>query len=392
MPKLATEVITDTTSLFDDDFYKITMLQGVLAKCPDAIMEAEFINRGPHRFNRAFLDALRTNIDRMARIRATKEELEWLSQIKFFQPWLISEVECYRYQPDQVYTDLTEDNNLILRIKGPWRSTILWEVKLLWLISELYFRMIATDWTMDGYRERLLTKAESLAPYHYACFGARRRRSYDVQDLVVGTLTGKPGFVGTSNMHLAMKHRVRPIGTMAHEWIMAHSAILGLRHANRYALDAWASVYRGNLGIALTDTFGLDAFLEDFDLYLAKLFDGVRHDSGDPIGFATAIIRHYQKLGIDPMTKTIVFSDALNVQTCLHIAQFCLGKINFSFGIGTNLSNDWPDALNMVIKARRFNGIDVVKLSDTPTKAIGARDALRVARYTFLNTPLDTTT
>ena len=202
------------------------------------------------------------------------------------------------------------------------------------------------------------------------------------------------GFVGTSNVYLAMKYGVKPIGTMAHEWIQGHCVLGGIRHANRYALDAWTRVYRGNLGIALTDTYGTNAFLEDFDTYLAKLFDGVRHDSGDPFRFVDKIVAHYKKLGINPRSKTIVFSDNLKPTTCIALLHYCEDNdICCSFGIGTNFTNDFPlsplKALNMVIKLVRLNGIPVVKLSDDLGKIIGDPDMVRVIRYLYLGTPLD---
>jgi nicotinate phosphoribosyltransferase len=191
---------------------------------------------------------------------------------------------------------------------------------------------------------------------------------------------------------------VKPLGTMAHEWIMGISALEGLLHANKHAMRIWSDVYKGNLGTALTDTFGSAAFFNDFDGVLARLFDGLRHDSGDPIEFAEKAIKAYKNLGINPMTKTIIFSDGLDVDTALKIAESLNGKINFSFGIGTNLSNDFrtaddpravSKALNMVIKMMSCNGVDTVKISDVESKVIGEKDAVRVALWTFFKIPLD---
>jgi nicotinate phosphoribosyltransferase len=231
----------------------------------------------------------------------------------------------------------------------------------------------------------------------FADFGTRRRRSYEVHDLVIAGLKsakdafGNNGLVGTSNVHFAMKHGLRPIGTMAHEWIMGVSALESLRHANRYAMRNWAKVYGGSLGIALPDTFGSNAFFEDFDGHLARLFDGVRHDSGDPAVFAEKAIAHYEKLRIDPRHKVVVFTDGLTPELALKLDEHYSMRIGVSFGIGTNFTNDFPGSkpLNMVIKLARIDNIPVVKLSDEPGKAIGDADAMRVAKWTFSRTPLD---
>jgi nicotinate phosphoribosyltransferase len=225
----------------------------------------------------------------------------------------------------------------------------------------------------------------------FAEFGTRRRRSYAIQDKVIQAFQTYGGFNGTSNVHFAMKYNLKPIGTMAHEWIMGVSALEGLRHANFHALQNWVRVYNADLGIALTDTFGTPAFFKNFNMRLAKLYDGVRHDSGDPFEFADKVIEHYKSLGIDPMSKVIVFSDGLNVEKCLEIAKYCNGKIRFSFGIGTHFTNDFEGspALNMVIKIWMCDGVHVVKLGDGTGKTMGDPDAVRVAQWTFLDTPLD---
>jgi nicotinate phosphoribosyltransferase len=383
-------------SMLDDDLYKFTMQQAILELYPDAIATYTFTNRGPQRFNGLggafqageFLNALRAEIEEMADLKVTQAEINALSQ-SFFKPWYKYFLASYRYNPAEVVASLTPDNNLNVMVKGRWWSAILWEVKLLAIISELYFKMIDTKWNMDAQESKVFEKASMLADCLYADFGTRRRRSFEVQRVVVENLIGKPGFVGTSNVHLAQKYGVRAIGTMAHEWVMAHSVLQGLRNANRFAMDAWTKVYRGSLGIALTDTYGTDVFLKDFDTFLGKLFDGVRQDSGDPFAFINKVVQHYHLLGIDPMTKTIVFSDSLNVKLACRIAVACKGKIRCSFGIGTNFTNDFQTPpLNMVIKMQSINNAQVVKLSDDPAKTMGDIDAIRVAKWTFMNAPL----
>jgi len=206
--------------------------------------------------------------------------------------------------------------------------------------------------------------------------------------LQIKTLTG------TSNVYFAKKYGLKPIGTVGHEWIMGTSALVGLRYANRFAFENWVEVYKGDLGIALTDTFGSEAFFKDMDLKLSKIYDGFRHDSGDPLTFVDRVIEHYRKMGIDPMKKVIVFSDALDAEAAIRLKKYCQGKINCSFGIGTSLTNNYDffresPPLNMVIKLHSVNGIPVVKLSDSPEKETGERDALRVANYIVGRKALD---
>jgi len=384
------EKITVAThmSFFDDDFYKFTMMNAVLQLYPDATAQYVFINRGRQRFTEEFRSHLQKAIEGMADLKADDKILEWLKGFSFFKPWYIEYLRNYRYNPAEIYLKLTEDNNLDLRIKGPWRSTILWEVKLMALISELYFTLIETDWNLTDQVEKMFAKTDILNKLPaFADFGTRRRRSAEHHRWIVEFLKDncKKSFVGTSNVYLAWLTGTKPIGTMAHEWIMGHSVLEGLRHSNRFALDAWTKVYRGNLGIALSDTYGLDPFFGDFDLYHAKLFDGIRHDSGDPFDFTRRCVQHYRNLGIDPMSKTLVFSDSLTPEKAVEIAKDCEGKIKCSFGIGTNLTNDitGSNPLNMVIKLRSVNCIETVKLTDDPKKALGSIEAIRVAQWTF---------
>jgi nicotinate phosphoribosyltransferase len=231
---------------------------------------------------------------------------------------------------------------------------------------------------MEAYNDLGVTIAE---------FGTRRRHSYKVHQLVVETLKkyGKT-FVGTSNIHLAMVNQTKPIGTHAHEWFMFHAARYGFKMANTMALEDWVEVYRGNLGIALCDTYTTDEFYEVFDKKFAKLFDGVRQDSGDPVAFAKKTITHYEKLGIDPLSKTIIFSDALNYNKVRQITDYCRGRIGMSFGIGTNFTNDaGPKPLNIVLKMTEAlpdgeQWTPVVKMSDEKGKYSGDTETIDLAR------------
>ena len=381
-------------SILDNDLYKFTMQQAVLNKYPNIPVSYVFSNRRPEAaFNQKFLDALKDQINGMQSLSVCKQEMDWFKRANpFFDPSYYSYLQNYHFNSEQVNCSL-KDGELVLGIEGPWEESILWEVPLLYTISELYFKYCDTDWTYDPKQQisQAIKKADILQNCNYADFGSRRRRSYQVHDLIVGVLSDKPGFVGTSNVLMAMKYDTKPIGTMAHEWIMGVSVLEGLRHANKAALNAWSDVFHGDLGIALTDTFGTDAFFEDFDGYMARVFDGVRHDSADPFVFGDKTIAHYTKKGIDPMTRTIVFSDGLNALLARRIQRYFQDKIRCSFGIGTHFTNDFPDSnpLNIVIKLWTCNGVPVVKLGDGEGKAIGDIDAQRVARWTFHNTPLD---
>lgn len=382
-------------SILDTDQYKLSMQKAILGYRQNVPVEYGFINRRPEgKFTQEFMVRFLKEIESMSHLFLTNAEGEWLeSSVAFLGHPYVEYLRNYRYDPSEIKAYL-ENGDLNIKIKGSWERAIMWEVPLMAIISELFFELCDTNWTWDEAQQiaQLQQKANILHGQTIADFGTRRRRSFLTQDLVVKSLSQMSSkFVGTSNVHLAMKYGVKPIGTMAHEWIMGISALESLRHANRYALKIWSKVFDGRLGIALTDTFGTDAFFEDFDGYLARLFDGVRHDSGDPMVFAERVIAHYTKLGIHPMSKSIVFSDGLTPTLAAEIGDALNGRIRTSFGIGTNFTNDFPGSkpLNMVIKLMRCNGVPVVKISDTPTKSIGDRDALRVANWTFYGKALD---
>jgi nicotinate phosphoribosyltransferase len=378
-------------SLTDNDLYKFTMQKAVLDRFPGVKVTYRFTNRGEHKFTTDFLAQLNAQIGLVSQLRLTTEESRFLLKTcPFLGDQYINWLSSYQFDPGEVSTKIVNDQ-LELEISGLWERTILWEVPLMAAISECYFadedserKNLRFDYEPATYR-----KGDTLSRVgvKFSDFGTRRRRSHSIQHLVVNALkqSGKEHFVGTSNVHFARLHEVRPIGTMAHEWIMGVSALESLRHANRFAMYHWSQAFKGDLGTALTDTFGQFAFWGDFDGYYARLFDSVRHDSGDPINFGDNTIAHYKKLGIDPMHKTIIFSDGLDVQKAWEIHARFFGKINTAFGIGTHFTNDveGSKALNMVIKMTTCDGVPVVKLSDVPTKATGDKDAIRVAKWTF---------
>jgi len=394
-------------SLLDSDFYKFTQQNAVLKHYPNAQVTYKFSNRNTSmKFNGVAYNAIIDNIKAMADLSLTKNEGEFLAGYRFLPVTYIEYLRNYRFKPDQVTVKFI-DGDLDIIIAGPWHETILWEVPLMAIISEAYFEFVDFAWkrdvctTTNGYMDwqeiqnsQTKNKATSLSTMtdKFTDFGTRRRRCYEVQDLMVKQFkdSNVKNFFGTSNVHLAHKHGLTAVGTMAHEWIMGISALESLRYANKFALHRWQETYGGSLGYALTDTFGTDAFFRDFGPALARIYDGTRHDSGCPFTFADKVIKHYETIGIDPTTKLIVFSDGLDVEKALAISHHCNNRIRASFGIGTFFSNDFVGSkpLNMVIKLSTVNGIPVVKLSDTPSKAIGDANAVRVAKWTFFGETL----
>ncbi|MHA6492919.1 nicotinate phosphoribosyltransferase [Pseudomonas borbori] len=367
-------------NLLDTDFYKLTMMQAVLHNYPNTEVEWEFRCRNQEDLT-PYLAEIRYQIERLAEISITADQLAFLEKIPFIKPDFIRFLSLFRFNLRYVQTSI-EDGQLCIRLRGPWLHVILYEIPLLAIVSEVRNRYRYRETVLEQASEQLYRKLDwlkgeastsELAGFQVADFGTRRRFSYRVQEEMVHILTRDfPGrFVGTSNVHLAREFNLKPIGTMAHEWLMAHQQ-LGPRLIDSQiaALDCWVREYRGLLGIALTDCITTDAFLNDFDLYFAKLFDGLRHDSGDPLIWANKAIAHYEKLGIDPRSKTLVFSDGLNLEKALRLYRALHGRINVSFGIGTNLTCDIPgvEPMNIVIKMTACNGQPVAKISDTAGK------------------------
>ncbi|MCI0511308.1 nicotinate phosphoribosyltransferase [Chromohalobacter marismortui] len=378
-------------SLLDNDFYKFTMQSAVIKRFPYARARYAFINRGDHAFPPGFAERLREAVDAMANLSLTLEEKRYLERTcPYLDPTYLDFLSGFHYDPGEVEI-FQEGGHFTLRIEGLWYRTILWEVPLMALISEIWYQMgdgqRDTDEIIDARTRDKIEHYKRLG-LKIAEFGTRRRYSYDVHDRVVASLRHHGGdtFSGSSNVHLAMRHGVKPIGTHAHEWFMFHGARFGFKMATSLALEHWVDVYRGDLGIALTDTFTSATFFDSFDKKFAKLFDGVRHDSGDPLEFAAATIAHYQRMGIDPRTKTIIFSDALTPERVERIDNFCRGRITTAFGIGTNFTNDvGVTPMNMVIKMTEArpegqHWIPVIKLSDVPDKNTGDADMIELAK------------
>jgi nicotinate phosphoribosyltransferase len=364
----------------DNDLYKFTTMNAIQKKFPTAEVLYKFVNRGKTEFPKGFAEALRVEVDHLANISLTNEEEEFIRRrCYFFEPVFIDLLKGFRYNPAEV--QITQTGGILeVEVEGLWYRTVLWEVPLMAIISELYFKM--TGQKPDNFEPRAIAKIKEFANIEAEVseFGTRRRFSFEVQNRIVEIMKEHLGkfLNGTSNMYQAMKNNLTPIGTHPHEWFMYHGAIYGYRYANTIALENWVDVYQGNLGIALTDTYTSDNFFRSFSTKYAKLFDGVRWDSGDPIVFTDKALKHYTSNRIDAKGKTIVYSDSLDLEKVKEIKQYVNGRIHDVYGIGTYLTNDvGVKPLNMVIKvfAARANSsedfIPTVKLSDVNGKHTG---------------------
>ena len=365
-------------SILDSDLYKFSMMRAVLQKFPDLKVKYSFIDRNDLVYPNGFDSLVKTEINKLQFLTLTSLEENFLQTIRYFPQSYIDFLKGYKFDPNEVKVSLDKEKHLHIEIEGYWYRTILYEVPILAIVSELYYQ--ETKQTPTIYFEKDLEKLKLMESHnaYFADFGTRRRYSYVNQHRIVQLFrnTFSHCFVGTSNIYLAFACGTKAIGTMAHEWIMAHGAMFGYRMANKLALDNWADVYGGDLGIALADTYTTDSFLQSFDMKLSKLFDGVRQDSGDPYEFVDKVIAHYKKLGIDPMSKTIVFSDGLDIKKAIDLKEYCVGKIKSSFGIGTHLTNDvGVKSLNIVIKLSSVEinneWIPAIKLSDDKGKHTG---------------------
>jgi len=368
-------------SLLDTDLYKFTMMQAVLHQHPGAQVQYRFKCRTPGIELARYIDQIDEEIDHLCSLRFSNEELDYMRGLRFVKPDFADFLGLFHL--DRKYIQLraskTVPGEIELDITGPWLHTILFEVPLLAIINEVWFRNTSTADFAEGER-RLQAKAALLrdTPGFEQCriadYGSRRRYSRDWHARLLPLLRDAlgPQLVGTSNVHFARLYGMTPHGTMAHEYLQAFQA-LGprLRDSQVAALESWAREYRGDLGIALSDVVGLDAFLRDFDMYFCKLFDGVRHDSGDPFDWGDRMLAHFQLRRVDPRSKVLVFSDGLDITKVMRLYDYFRGRCQVAFGVGTHLTNDLgPTPLNIVIKMVRCNGQPVAKLSDSPGKSM----------------------
>ena len=402
-------------SLLENDFYTFSQQMAVLHQFPSTQVHAKFKCR-----NKADLTPIARfliqELNRLCCLRFQEDELQYLSNIPFLKPDYIDFLRVFQLNRKNIVVSVF-DGELHIDITGTWLHVIMFEVPVLAIVNELYFRHlhhIAQDEPYhydnpyqecpDKGKEILLDKIydvainncsskfvldEKIQKLQFADFGMRRRFSGTWQDYIVEEFKEQlpDNFIGTSNVYLAKKHNIKYIGTMSHQWIMSSQGMsdVAILNSQKYMLDAWVREYRGDLGIALSDTLGFDAFLRDFDKFFAKLYDGVRHDSGCPFEWCEKLIKHYTNLGIDPMTKTAVFSDGLTFPVAYEIFDRFLGKIKMSFGIGTNLTNDCGyEPLQIVIKLTEVNGKPVAKISDSKGKGMCTDDEyLRYLRKEF---------
>ena len=380
------------SSLLDTDLYKFTMLQVVLHQFPQAhgVYEFRCRNNDDTVYPLADIkDDLERELDALCEIKLSQDELGYLRSMRFIKSDFVDYLELFQLKRRFITVSTDEQNRLNIRVEGPVIQAMFFEIFTLALVNELYFRRLETPEVLAEGERRLQAKAALLRdyaarqqphdpPFLVSDFGTRRRYTLAWQEHVVQSLhAAAPDiFRGTSNVYLAKKLGITPIGTMAHEFLQAFQALdVRLRDFQKAALEAWVHEYRGDLGIALTDVVGMDAFLRDFDLYFAKLFDGLRHDSGDPYAWGDKAYRHYKKLKIDSRTKMLTFSDSLTIEKSWGLHEYFKSRFKTSFGIGTNLTNDMGHTpLNIVLKLVECNGQSVAKLSDSPGKTMTDND------------------
>lgn len=377
-------------SLLETDMYKFSMGQAIYHQFSDYKTTWTFKCRNENvHFTPEMVDEVRRQIRAYCDLRFNEDELAYLENIRWVKGSYVDFLRLWQPRYEDFEISDNAECGLSIETFGTWLNTSMYEIPTLAIVNEVYFRMAYNyDELFAEFRSRLDDKIEGLRAGSYQIgnfseFGMRRRLSAEAQDLAVRSLSranlGKSHFVGTSNVYLAKKHKVSPIGTMAHEWIMCvgqgdhkHNPA----YSNWYALDAWVKEYGVLNGTALTDTTTTDCFLRDFQLTYATLFSGVRHDSGDPFKWGEKMISHYTSLGIDPKTKTLLFSDGLDFDRATRIYLYFKDRINVAFGIGTYLANDTDEEpLNIVMKTTRCNGMDVAKISDTPGKGMCKNDA-----------------
>ncbi len=367
-------------SLLDTDLYKLTMMQAVLHNSPAAEVEYQFQCRSKDINLVPFMTEIKNEIKHLCTIKFTQNELYYLSHIYYLKADFIQFLRLFQLNESYVHMSKDEQGQLEIKIKGPWLHTILFEVPVLAIIEEIYAKHLNPGDDFKEGKKRLMEKTSFINQhplrdkFKIMEFGTRRRFSRVWQKYVLEHLkrAHPDNLVGTSNVFYARELGLKPLGTMAHEFLQAYQA-LGPRlvDSQKVALNAWANEYRGDLGIALTDVVGIDAFLKDFDRYFVKLFDGVRHDSGDPFEWAQKILDHYKKFDIDAKTKTLVFSDGLDIPLAFKLLEAFHQQTNLVFGIGTNLTNDVGEKpVSIVMKMVNCNGQPVAKISDSPGKTM----------------------
>ena len=367
-------------SLLDTDLYKFNMDQVIFHKHTDLNGEYFFKCRNENIvFTPEMVEEIDAQIDHLCTLRFTKDELDYLRSIRFIKNDYVEFLRLWRPIREYVTTSLDENGKLEIVVKGPLFSAMQFEIFLLEIVNEVYFRMQYDYDTLKAEAEKRLEQKiadfnSGKYTFSFAEFGCRRRLSREWQDTVVKRLARETkNCAGTSNVYLAMKYHLTPIGTYAHEFVQMYQGIdsIPLAYTNHYAMQDWYEEYKGDNGTALTDTITTDLFLLDFDRSMVNNYNGVRHDSGDPYAWGEKIIAHYKKYGVDPKSKLLLFSDSLDFERAQELYDHFKEKTKVSFGIGTYCSNDTGvTPLNIVIKLQYVNDRPVAKLSDTPGKAM----------------------
>jgi nicotinate phosphoribosyltransferase len=379
-------------SFLDTDFYKFTMAQAALFYAPEARVEYKFFQRRQCAdFSRGFSVTAR-EVAALSELRFTGDDLLYLKSLeaekggRLFHDSFLRFLSGLRIEPDkEVVIRLLPGGGLDITVKGLWPNVIWYETMILSLVSEIYFHGKAPGDAADTAARITEEKALKFnaAGLKFSEFGTRRRFSFDVQDRVIRTLkkfSSPDSLAGTSNVFFAREHGLRPVGTMAHEWQMAHQAFAGLEQSVGLSLTRWLELYKNSAGIALSDTLGSAHFLSVFDKGFAEAFAGVRQDSGDPADFAERMIKHWENLGVDPKSKIIIFSDCLNTEKALELHDRFKDRCLDRYGIGTFLTNDvGVTPLDIVIKMVRCDGHPLIKRSDSPDKIICEDENLRAA-------------
>jgi len=384
-------------SVLDTDLYKFTTSYAYSKLYPRAYGQFRFIDRGKTRYPQGFADALKKELQAMSELALTKDEANFLSrELPYLPPTYIDFVRGFRFDPEELQVTQDEEGYLSIVAEGLLYRVTLWETPILALVSELYYQIMGQKPDLAYTEETIIRKAKQLSEANitFSMFGMRRRFSAAIEDLVTKLLKEHSGenFFGTSNVYFAYKHGLRVSGTHPHEWIQFHGAMFGYKMANYMAMEDWINVYDGDLGTVLTDTYTTDVFMRNFSKKHAMLFTSLRHDSGDPLLFTEKVIARYRELRVDPTIKYIIFSDSLDPERAIEIANYCKGRIGASFGIGTNLSNDVGNGvrpMNIVMKLWKCKMTEkerwhpCVKLSDVDGKHTGEPEEIELAQRTL---------
>ena len=379
-------------SILDTDLYKFTSSYSYMKLYPDAEGEFEFCDRENTVYDENFLEMLKLEFASLSLLKLSMDEFNFVNrEIRFIPQCYWEWLQSFSFNQHKIKASLDEEGHLHITVRDKLYKVTLYETPILAIISEIRNKWLDYKIDMISVRSKLREKINlsNQEQLRFSEFGMRRRFSYNVQDEVCQMLKQDALYcTGTSNVHMAMKYSMKVMGTHPHEWFMFHGAQFGYKQANYLALEDWVAVYDGDLGIALSDTYTSDVFLKNFSRKHAKLFDGVRHDSGDPYKFVNKVINRYKELGVDPTTKAIIFSNALDFPTFKEINDYCKGRIKCSAGIGTNLTNDCgfkPSNIVMKLMKCRMNSNqpwrDCIKISDDEGKHIGNSKEVEICKY-----------